>query len=797
MLFFNNDGINLVGDKDTAPSKSYVFTSKEMEELQNTISIDMEHPATIVYKENDNYSRIDSRLTWIKYRKECHVLRKSLNSSKCIECDIAHAKIMFANDTNNISEEMKKLADKFYNDCHEEIQRPEFKKINGREYLEYDCPVLGFRELIFPIKFNKQTIGSFFVGQIDYNNIAKQKALFLSKNNDDLKRSFLYGNENNKIIRDIPISNKNFFIEVNSNLLEEEKTLNKALEDIDSDSEISLRIKYGKSSAKFDTLCDIVLEEDISEHILMRSPKSKKKYDALIVRCSEHISEIEKRIYTKLVDKTKHGIHNCVTDIIEDFYGRLNIFGQITIESRKMFWSDIVEKILSNLKEQLDLRNIILFAESDNDLDTLNNVVQLEPIHNDNTISYFSLKKMSKSKSINIKNKTNSYINNSLFECLDNEKYIGEEKKRKILIFFPLSFSPTKSIAILICFKNDLSLIDQMVLKSFIEDINLLLASIASVYASINDQIKTDEAKKLNAIYRHEVTHHIQAIERISSMHFEDYATYQDKSEKQVKNAYSDMIGILKRMLYISQNTKFVYTDKIVKKQNLSAFYNFLYKFRSVYRAECTMQHKDIVVKPRENDDPLRQNINTDINLFDLIVNNLVSNCVKYSFWGTNIYLDCAKPTIDSTYSILSATDYGIRLYESKNPNKKIFDLYYRSSEAQGTDSTGFGIGLYVIKKLCDILRYEIKFTQTKVSNYNVPLLSLYIDRTRSRQMNRLYRHTHYYNEYKKIKESGMLETIMINKERMYSSAKRKDSNIINGIDRPTFEVKCEVFINE
>jgi signal transduction histidine kinase len=35
-----------------------------------------------------------------------------------------------------------------------------------RPYLQYDCPFLGFRELVFPVSFENQVVGVFFVGQI-------------------------------------------------------------------------------------------------------------------------------------------------------------------------------------------------------------------------------------------------------------------------------------------------------------------------------------------------------------------------------------------------------------------------------------------------------------------------------------------------------------------------------------------------------------------------------------------------------------------------------------------------------
>lgn len=37
---------------------------------------------------------------------------------------------------------------------------------SGRTFLEYDCPLLGYRELLFPIFFEDRVVAAIFIGEI-------------------------------------------------------------------------------------------------------------------------------------------------------------------------------------------------------------------------------------------------------------------------------------------------------------------------------------------------------------------------------------------------------------------------------------------------------------------------------------------------------------------------------------------------------------------------------------------------------------------------------------------------------
>ena len=93
----------------------------------------------------------------------------------------------------------------------------------------------------------------------------------------------------------------------------------------------------------------------------------------------------------------------------------------------------------------------------------------------------------------------------------------------------------------------------------------------------------------------------------------------------------------------------------------------------------------------------------TNQNAFIRVVDNLISNAGKYNRDGGFI-----KISFDKGILIIKDSGKGI-----KNP-KKIFDRYYKESD------TGTGIGLHVVKKLCDELNIliTVKTIEAKGSSF-------------------------------------------------------------------------------
>jgi two-component system sensor histidine kinase VicK len=79
------------------------------------------------------------------------------------------------------------------------------------------------------------------------------------------------------------------------------------------------------------------------------------------------------------------------------------------------------------------------------------------------------------------------------------------------------------------------------------------------------------------------------------------------------------------------------------------------------------------------------------------VINNLISNAIKYSPQGTTIQIACN--TIDLKV-IFSVNDEGVGISDADLP--KLFERYYRVNTLQSSNISGFGIGLYLC---CEIIK--------------------------------------------------------------------------------------------
>ncbi len=106
---------------------------------------------------------------------------------------------------------------------------------------------------------------------------------------------------------------------------------------------------------------------------------------------------------------------------------------------------------------------------------------------------------------------------------------------------------------------------------------------------------------------------------------------------------------------------------------------------------------KQIVFKPVET-----TWVNVDKDKIEQVINNFITNAVKYSPPGSPIQVACV--TMDG-YAEVSVKDEGIGI--KQNDISQIFDRFYRIENHQTQAISGFGIGLYICKEIIE--RHEGK----------------------------------------------------------------------------------------
>ena len=82
---------------------------------------------------------------------------------------------------------------------------------------------------------------------------------------------------------------------------------------------------------------------------------------------------------------------------------------------------------------------------------------------------------------------------------------------------------------------------------------------------------------------------------------------------------------------------------------------------------------------------------------------NLLENAVKYSPAGSRILLTAAMTQANL---LISVKDIGIGL--SKRDKKKIFKMFYRSSDVTKRAIAGTGLGLFIVKTTLEQLGGQI-----------------------------------------------------------------------------------------
>ena len=91
------------------------------------------------------------------------------------------------------------------------------------------------------------------------------------------------------------------------------------------------------------------------------------------------------------------------------------------------------------------------------------------------------------------------------------------------------------------------------------------------------------------------------------------------------------------------------------------------------------------------------------LNAFNIVMGNLLENAIKYSPGGSKILVSCE---LAAGNLLISVKDLGIGL--SKRDKKKIFKMFYRSSDATKRAIAGTGLGLFIVKTTLEQLGGQI-----------------------------------------------------------------------------------------
>ncbi|MEW5675396.1 HAMP domain-containing sensor histidine kinase [Flavobacterium enshiense] len=109
--------------------------------------------------------------------------------------------------------------------------------------------------------------------------------------------------------------------------------------------------------------------------------------------------------------------------------------------------------------------------------------------------------------------------------------------------------------------------------------------------------------------------------------------------------------------------------------------------------------------------------LETDPDKLSIIISNLISNALKYCDEKGNVHLKISKLAERIEFSI-SNTGTGI----PKDEIDKVFNPFFRSHSTNASVIKGVGLGLSIVKKLCDLLNITIQIQSSENEQTTVKL---------------------------------------------------------------------------
>ena len=88
-----------------------------------------------------------------------------------------------------------------------------------------------------------------------------------------------------------------------------------------------------------------------------------------------------------------------------------------------------------------------------------------------------------------------------------------------------------------------------------------------------------------------------------------------------------------------------------------------------------------------------------DVGKVDIVLNNLVENAVKYSPNGGRVIVTVRE---ENSEIVVSVEDEGIGIPEGER--ERVFDWFYRVERGDARETYGYGLGLYIARRLVELM---------------------------------------------------------------------------------------------
>ncbi|HOJ49768.1 MAG TPA: ATP-binding protein [Spirochaetota bacterium] len=212
---------------------------------------------------------------------------------------------------------------------------------------------------------------------------------------------------------------------------------------------------------------------------------------------------------------------------------------------------------------------------------------------------------------------------------------------------------------------------------------------------------KKSEINKNISYIIHELKNPITAINNIAYL-LKDKENNKDKELVEKIKKLTEELN--EKVSYIINITKVDFNIMREKTERIN-----LYNFISTIIDKLLYIKVDQIIKI-ENKIDKSINLNIPVDILEIIMDNIISNSIKYTEDGEIII---ETRILDKDLEII-ITDTGIGIPEKDR--EKVFDIFYRSSNIKN-NIKGSGVGLALVKKAIDYLKWEIKIESPVFNN--------------------------------------------------------------------------------
>ena len=672
-----------------------IITNGHLQGIQSLICHNLKYPTTILefspagipVRTDSPFLNYQTQPACGEFRRHCvHGTSGNLESDAklCKASDICHAQLFWDPEALILSPSPPSCATE--SACFAQLHRGEPKPNvdvrtrYGRTFLSYDCPLLGYREALFPIVVEGSAVGMFFLGQIGIEE----------------KREFILGRMFTLLERQ-PECFDAFLL--SSGLKQSKQDILAGI--IDTHNRWSQRDGVFLTQADYEKLLEQACNELTSLELLLHEDLEHQRQRYIGARVSHTIARFRKTLPGKVpsgsvgLERLWHNVQECIAEIVKDFSLRyIVVFGLSRPTSDEQSLLDVVastgsfppglEAVLKDGTLGLDLtdapellKHQVTYTSSDREPQLLHLLRGCE-----------------------------------LQKCGDI-----------ILVFVPVPHHPQSSIAILVGYtdanphtnaENAPGTELDLALQSFD---TLVVSSLSAILATIAQRQTRDQLRILG----HEAGQIIAGLDWVIQGQLTSTEKLRGLTDEEAGYLCRDLEGFKDLLHLLFQQVRLLtQASGKIKPQQFMVLGELLYKWKSIYRLESEVKGLQFVVPPVIPSDRDRPKLYGDRKLVEQLLYNLVNNAVKYCHRGTKIHIDCkTKDRGKQTPHVLSVTNYG----KAMPATQQVYDLYWRGDETE----QGLGVGLFLAETVSRAHGGSIHHECEQVSAFNIPLIEPYL----------------------------------------------------------------------